>query len=315
MYQCLTLSLQPGFVFLDFSDRNHAEEAYQELKKINFGLHFKPIQVEYAKPNPHRTDKAEPIKPPVSEGTPIAPLQGVQYPSNPQLCYVYPDPSPDIITNISYAIGSVPRLYTQVLHLMNKMNMPPPFLPVDKDAIPHVSNKRNHDELVASDESEIEDDQADSLTSKEQEEMVKKARINRIIAEKQKLALKKSQPVKQPKKKADDHLTAQQRAIKDQCKPLSELSGISVFKNYKAGVPSKKLYIKNLSRKVKTEDLQSVYSAFSKDPQIDLKKKGRMRDQAFVTFPDQSTATLALECTNGYLLMDRPMAVQYGLVE
>jgi hypothetical protein len=34
------------------------------------------------------------------------------------------------------AIGSVPRLYNQVLHLMNKMNLPPPFGPVRKDAIP-----------------------------------------------------------------------------------------------------------------------------------------------------------------------------------
>ena len=43
---------QPGFVFIDFANRHAAEEAYKELKKIHFGLYFKQIQVEYAKPDP-----------------------------------------------------------------------------------------------------------------------------------------------------------------------------------------------------------------------------------------------------------------------
>lgn len=37
-----------------------------------------------------------------------------------------------------HAIGTVPRLYNQVLHLMNKMNLPPPFGPVRRDATPAV---------------------------------------------------------------------------------------------------------------------------------------------------------------------------------
>lgn len=44
------------------------------------------------------------------------------------------------------AIGSVPRLYNQVLHLMNKMNLPPPFGPVRKDAMPATvsTNQMKH---------------------------------------------------------------------------------------------------------------------------------------------------------------------------
>lgn len=35
-----------------------------------------------------------------------------------------------------HAIATVPRLYVQTLHLMNKMNLPPPFGPVQNDSIP-----------------------------------------------------------------------------------------------------------------------------------------------------------------------------------
>ncbi len=34
------------------------------------------------------------------------------------------------------AIAAVPKLYTQVLHLMNKMNLPPPFGPILPESIP-----------------------------------------------------------------------------------------------------------------------------------------------------------------------------------
>ena len=34
--------------------------------------------------------------------------------------------------NLCTAIIAVPKLYTQVLHLMNKMNLPPPFGPARK---------------------------------------------------------------------------------------------------------------------------------------------------------------------------------------
>ena len=53
---------------------------------------------------------------------------GLVYPLNPQLKYKYPDPNPLILNNIINAIASVPKLYNQVLHLMNKMNLPAPFL-------------------------------------------------------------------------------------------------------------------------------------------------------------------------------------------
>ncbi|KAL6006482.1 hypothetical protein ACLOJK_037436 [Asimina triloba] len=58
---------------------------------------------------------------------PIAPKLGVDYPFPRHLEYAYPPPDGNILTNIVNALIAVPRFYTQVLHLMNKMNIPAPF--------------------------------------------------------------------------------------------------------------------------------------------------------------------------------------------
>lgn len=62
--------------------------------------------------------------------TGIAPSLGLKYPLNPTLKYLYPPPSNGVLTNIMHALMSVPKFYVQVLHLMNKMNLPCPFGPV-----------------------------------------------------------------------------------------------------------------------------------------------------------------------------------------
>ncbi|KAK3576477.1 hypothetical protein CHS0354_028526 [Potamilus streckersoni] len=55
---------------------------------------------------------------------------GFEYPQNPNLTYLYPPPTVNILTNIANALASYPKFYVQVLHLMNKMNLPAPFGPV-----------------------------------------------------------------------------------------------------------------------------------------------------------------------------------------
>jgi len=92
---------------------------------------------------------------------PIAPSLGVNYPSNPYLEYRYPSPNPLILTNIVNAMTSRPKFYTQVLHLMNKMNLPPPFGP-PAPAMPllpeAVKRKRDNEEEEEEEEEEDEDD-------------------------------------------------------------------------------------------------------------------------------------------------------------
>jgi U11/U12 small nuclear ribonucleoprotein SNRNP65 len=41
-------------------------------------------------------------------------------------------------------------------------------------------------------------------------------------------------------------------------------------------------------------------------------QEGRMRDQAFVTFPSTQLAEHALGMTHGYMLKGKPMIVQFG---
>ncbi|KAG1669553.1 RNA-binding protein 40 [Nymphon striatum] len=49
------------------------------------------------------------------------------YPISPLLTYCYPPATPFIVNNIAQTLMSVPKFYVQVLHLMNKMNLPTPF--------------------------------------------------------------------------------------------------------------------------------------------------------------------------------------------
>lgn len=60
-----------------------------------------------------------------------------EYPFNPKLQYMYPAPTITILMNIASALATVPKFYVQVLHLMNKMNLPAPFgLPTCMPPVP-----------------------------------------------------------------------------------------------------------------------------------------------------------------------------------
>lgn len=92
------------------------------------------------------------------------------------LHYEYPKVNRDIIDAICIALECVPKFYTQVLHLMNRMNLEPPFIPGDKhliyesaackiqyattetqtDEIIWQNLIRNKRKFIASDESELE---------------------------------------------------------------------------------------------------------------------------------------------------------------
>eukprot|EP00117_Sycon_ciliatum_P009065 scpid80803/ scgid0437/ RNA-binding protein 40; RNA-binding motif protein 40; RNA-binding region-containing protein 3 len=83
--------------------------------------------------------------------------------------YRYPPVSASIITNVAHTLACVPQFYTQVLHLMNKMNLPPPFGPVTPTPPVHGGDIRAPAADIAvmssasSSESgsELEDDQND----------------------------------------------------------------------------------------------------------------------------------------------------------
>lgn len=93
-------------------------------------------------------------------------------PPPPHLKYLYPKQNRDILDSICIALESSTKFYTQVLHLMNRMNMDPPFVPGAKSLVypklyssigtqtdgssVQISSVFSND--LASDESELESD-------------------------------------------------------------------------------------------------------------------------------------------------------------
>ncbi|XP_050351739.1 RNA-binding region-containing protein 3-like [Nymphalis io] len=100
----------------------------------------------------------------------------------------------------------------------------------------------------------------------------------------------------------------------------SDMKILPVFKNYHPGEPSMRLYIKNLAKTVTEQDVKRIYKRYLQHiPEeeqlgfdVRVMQEGRMKGQAFVTFPSVKIAEEALNETNGYLLKEKPMVVQFA---
>ncbi|XP_066058792.1 RNA-binding protein 41 isoform X3 [Chamaea fasciata] len=94
-----------------------------------------------------------------------------------------------------------------------------------------------------------------------------------------------------------------------------ELRKMPRFSSYHPGEPSKVLYLKNLAPRVTVKDLVSLFARFQREdgPLIQFRLlSGRMRDQAFITFPDTESAQSALQLLNGYSLQGKPLVIAFG---
>eukprot|EP00794_Sanderia_malayensis_P005483 gene5483-6168_t len=96
---------------------------------------------------------------------------GVHHSFPKHLSYLYPSPTIAILTNIANAMAAIPRFYTQVLHLMNKMNLSPPFTvqtitpPLPGDTIQLIDacvDTNDLEDYESSEGSEIESDSQDT---------------------------------------------------------------------------------------------------------------------------------------------------------
>ncbi|XP_072382416.1 RNA-binding region-containing protein 3 [Diabrotica undecimpunctata] len=124
------------------------------------------------------------------------------------LKYLYPKANRATINNIVHALTTIPRFYTQVLHLMNKMNLPPPFaveqppvrtvVPVQQPVIqkpiervnpaPVVVEKPSKPPLdlepqlpISTSESELESDSEDTFRNREYMPLKRKAPQKKMI--------------------------------------------------------------------------------------------------------------------------------------
>ncbi|XP_073124487.1 U11/U12 small nuclear ribonucleoprotein 65 kDa protein isoform X2 [Henckelia pumila] len=374
--------------FLDFKNETLAAQAQKHLH----GLQFlgKALSVERARNTVAENTKIQDLPSAVKTSTlskdfsdgfrrpsePIAEKLGVDYSFPPHFEYAYPPPDGHILTNIVNALIAVPRFYTQVLHLMNKMNIPAPFrkalptppLPGSVPVPPPPSSPPPPPPPPLSSETNIEDlsgSESEMESSDEGERMPKRKRIKRqpivgpavnkdvahetvglkpaALLPKEKPILKRKNPLLQiriapkqiqPDKKDDDTVTELQETIQGNSDrqhyatleelnsgklPPEEILSLPRFKNYTTGDPAPVLYVKNLAKDVVVDDFYFIFGSFfgsideaKSNLLIKLMQEGRMRGQAFVTFPTVELAHNALNAANGYPLKGKPIVLQFG---
>lgn len=303
------------------------------------------------------------------------------------LKYKYPDPSPNIIVNIIYALLSHRPFYTQALHLMNKMSLDTPFQENDK-ALQSFKETFKHlfaDEIAAiptpesEPESELSSDEGKQeaqplpkstkrlhtlpVTRKRPAAIISTAKLPKVkrvpvnqedvfestatIQEPKKIALvvhqdalqkpteevevvgelgkfqREEQPTPQEETPAEsEQPTITKKELLRNRLSYSDMKILPVFKNYHPGQPSMRLYIKNLAKTVTEQDVKRIYKRYvenlSEEEMIGfdvrVMQEGKMKGQAFVTFPSDRLAEAALHETNGFLLKDKPMVVQFARV-
>ncbi|KDR17564.1 RNA-binding protein 40-like isoform X2 [Zootermopsis nevadensis] len=321
------------------------------------------------------------------------------------LKYQYPPPTMTVLHNISCTLASVPKFYTQVLHLMNKMNLPCPFQPIPFPKSEMLSSSVHADMVEESDnvppepiqtvesseeeESELESDEerqhlpTDIIPAKRpllhKPKQVKRPKFIKPVHVATTPAVKISKPeevfekvVCEPiqhkievkfsiavgdvekvneqgscssggfglmfpvtknadKAKSDENIgITEEEASRGTTITAEELEAnrISsrdqkhhpVFRNYQPGIPSCRLYIKNLSKQVTERDLHYIYRRYlipNNDEQgnmfdVRLMTEGRMKGQAFITLQSMKQAEAARKETNGYILKNKPLVVQFA---
>ena len=132
----------------------------------------------------------------------LAPKWNLYYPLDPQLQYIYPAPTVTILTNIVNALAAVPKFYTQVLHLMNKMNLPAPFgLQTLTPPIPHGIPPPLPPETDKPPEPDVLDREDMEFSSSEESELESDTENARKVLE--------AEPTKRPRKK--EHLSRRKK--------------------------------------------------------------------------------------------------------
>ncbi|CAH1792254.1 unnamed protein product [Owenia fusiformis] len=125
----------------------------------------------------------------------ISATWNIGYKYNPELMYSYPPPTASVLTNIANALAAVPKFYTQVLHLMNKMNLPAPFGPVTPtpplpEELPPIPNEPHPEEDIPStEESELESDEDDKDKELENKPLKRQKKTPNIPRKKHKLQM------------------------------------------------------------------------------------------------------------------------------
>ncbi|EFN60222.1 RNA-binding protein 40, partial [Camponotus floridanus] len=406
--------------FAKFPSQQLAAEALMRLHQLNIRGQY--LSVEYAKKSVFAEFTEQDIQhePPASneakvETTNKSHVQAFlrklnnwtinhefSQPPPPNIKYKYMAPTKSILIRIAIQLLKEPAFYTQVLHLMNKMNLPPPFeeleaeFPMLKEAynvekykdifgILHEHTNEEEEESESELESDGEDVRLPNIipVKRKLPQSKKRLKIPKFVNPAKSIAASSStqkmfkpedifEPVQREEiknlkidlKSLDKSLEAtvnkqdnttidggfglispinktskdtkdskeNTETQKNECITSEELEAktarisindqrlLPVFKNYHPGIPSNRLYIKNLAKQVEIKDLHYIYKRYfiagledaEDEYDVRLLQEGRMKGQAFITLQNISQAKKALKETNGYILKDKPMVVQFA---
>ncbi|XP_058065862.1 RNA-binding region-containing protein 3-like [Anopheles bellator] len=218
----------------------------------------------------------------------------------PCLMYRYPKASSGTLNKISRELSTNVAFYYQVLHLMNKMNLTPPFetLKGSSENLQTLNLASHSLHSASDDESELESDTENiSLKRLKPATSISLPRTMKVVnydCPTEPLVCVKQQKVS----KLEIHLSGTSvvssrtpnseetlKITSGNCAPHSESAPVTdgprslddilqnripdeqrallnVFQNYTPGEPSDKLYIKNLSKHVTEQDLKKIFDLF-----------------------------------------------------
>ena len=151
-----------GSAFAEFSSLDDADIALKKLHQAR--LFGSRLVVQYSDKTFMPVDPSESLilpEPPMPRdvtGQSTSEAGQSSSISDPSLHYLYPPPTQNTLNNISHALVAVPQFYIQMLHLMNKMNLPPPFSHSSEKSIFESSESTLPPPLPSSSESEMESD-------------------------------------------------------------------------------------------------------------------------------------------------------------
>jgi len=218
---------------------------------------------------------------------------------------------------------------------MNKMNLPTPFgpsqieieLPRETEGERETKRKRPTEYMARekpTDEEDAELDERDinpqkkpRIEKEQQVELIKTltpAQIAQLPKENLSLLPEDFKKIEEANRNV---VPLEQLNANKMC--LEDIQKIEKFKTHTPGEPTPKLYLKNIAKTVTNADIEYIYFRYFKTDEeaksnldINLMQQGKMRGQAFVTFPTVEQAKQALEETHGYLLHEKPLIVAFG---
>lgn len=380
-------SQKRNYLFASFNSVEKAKESLGRLHQLEIAnrrlvveYSFEKEPVAQVKPETERSSNTTKL---VKEFLKVLnawnPSVDFYQPPPPHLNYKYPNITPEVAIIIIHSLFTHKPLYTQTLHLMNKMCLNSPFkesttaftffketfrkfftleppLPLSENEtelssdesmektrpVPTVVRRKRKLPVPSRKISVRPTSSAPKAKKNYQEEVFEpitvqehKKPIEISIVVNQELKpgeepdligelgkFDKPKPAKEtvePVEEIEQPILSKIELIKNRLS-YRDMKALPVFKNYHPGEPSMRLYIKNLAKTVTDQDIKRIYKRYVEGMtdeeltgfDVRVMQEGRMKGQAFVTFPNEETAETALNESNGYLLKDKPMVVQFA---